>query len=138
MIYLASPFFNDKETEALSYAENTLRKRGFEVFSPREHEIRDEETGSGEWCRKVFELDRDALDACDTVVVIYHGNYSDSGTAWECGYAHGKGKKIVAVQLGKDSNLMVHESVCANISLNELETYDFNEMPEKKYAGVSF
>lgn len=138
MIYLASPFFNDIEREALSYAESTLRKRGFEVFSPREHEIRGLEPGSTDWCEEVFRLDRDAIDACDTVVVIYHGNYSDSGTAWECGYAHGKGKKIVAVQLGKDSNLMVHESVCASISLNELETYDFNEMPEKKYTGISF
>ena len=138
MIYIASPFFNDDEREALSYVESTLRKRGFEIFSPREHEVRDEEAGSQEWCRKVFELDRDAIDHCDTVVVIYHGNYSDSGTAWECGYAHGKGKRIVAVQLGNDSNLMIHESVCANIPLKELETYDFSEMPRKKYTGISF
>ncbi|MBE6017561.1 MAG: nucleoside 2-deoxyribosyltransferase [Lachnospiraceae bacterium] len=138
MIYIASPFFNDDEREALSYVESTLRKRGFEIFSPREHEVRDKEAGSQEWCRKVFELDRDAIDRCDTLVVIYHGNYSDSGTAWECGYAHGKGKRIVAVQLGNDANLMIHESVSANISLKELETYDFNEMPEKKYTGISF
>lgn len=138
MIYLASPFFNDREREVLTFAETALRRRGFEIFSPREHEVRDCKEGSSQWCRKVFELDRDALDACDTVVVIYHGNYSDSGTAWECGYAHGKGKKIVAVQLGNDSNIMVQESVAANITLEELETYDFNEMPEKQYTGKSF
>ena len=138
MIYIASPFFDDKEREALSFAEQTLRKRGFEVFSPREHEVRDEEEGSQRWCARVFGMDREAIDACDTVVVIYHGNYSDSGTSWECGYAFAKGKKLVAVQLGNDSNLMVHESVNANISLEELETYDFLNMPEKKYSGKAF
>ena len=138
MIYIASPFFSDEEREILTYVETVLRGRGFEVFSPREHEVRDEEPGSGKWCEKVFSMDRDAIDACETVVVIYHGNYSDSGTAWECGYAYGNGKNILAVQLGNDSNLMVHESVTANISLEELETYDFQNMPEKKYSGKAF
>jgi hypothetical protein len=51
------------------------------------HEERDETPGSPEWARKLFEMDRQAIDECDAVLTLYYGNYSDTGTAWECGYA---------------------------------------------------
>lgn len=134
-IYLASPFFNEKELVYVSGAEETLRKRGFEVFSPREHEVRGEEVGSRKWSEMTFESDRVAIDACDVMVMLYHGGYSDSGTSWECGYAYGTGKKVVVVQLGSDSNLMVHEGSHANIAFDELESYDFEKLPVKTYSG---
>lgn len=138
MIYIAGPFFNDNEREILTRVESVLRNRGFEVFSPREHEVRDEEPGSGNWCTKVFELDRKAIEECETVVAVYHGNYSDSGTAWECGFAYGLGKKLIVVHCGNDANLMVHVSADANITIDELETIDLKCIPEKKYGGISF
>ena len=89
-----------------------------------------------------FVNDRKFIDWADVVVALYHGCYSDSGTAWECGYAYGTGTPIVAVHVGKDpkngSNLMVHESAHANISLDELEDYDFEMMPSKRYSGIMF
>ena len=77
-----------------------------------------------------------AIDNCDCIVMLYHSNYSDSGTAWECGYAFGTGKPIIVVQIERFSNLMVHCSAKANISLEELKTYDFENMPEKIYTGA--
>ena len=67
--------------------------------------------------------------------MLYHGNYSDSGTAWECGYAYAIDKPVVCVQIGDLSNLMVHCSAVANITLEELKTYDFEKMPWIDYTG---
>ena len=137
-IYIASPFFNDQEEEAVSRAETILRERGYEVFSPREHEY-EEEYGSTEWSEAVFKVDTEELQKSDCVVMLYWGNYSDSGTAWESGYAFGTGKPVVIVQLGDDSNVMVHEAAVANLKgVEELETYDFDSMPESDFEGKMF
>lgn len=138
-LYLASPFFNDQECEALSRAEEILRRRGFSLFSPREHEARDKNVGSSAWSRETFLNDRAAIDWCDCVVMLYWGNYSDSGTAWECGYAYGAHKPVVVVQLGESSNLMIHEGSHTNLTgLDALETYDFEMMPREPYTGKMF
>lgn len=137
-IYLASPFFSDTEEEAVSRAETILRDRGFEVFSPREQTY-EEEAGSREWSEAVFRVDTEELRKADCMVMIYWGNYSDSGTAWESGYAFGIGKPVIIVHLGENSNLMVHESAAANLyGVEELETYDFDSMPESDYEGKMF
>ena len=136
-IYLASPFFNEYELSCVKRAEELLLSRGFELFSPRLHEVRDKEVvGMAEWSREIFLNDRKYIDWADVVVMLYHGACSDSGTAWEAGYACGKGKPVVAVHaVGESSNLMVHESACSNITLEELETYDFKTLPYKPYKG---
>ena len=43
-IYLASPFFNEDELNDVIRAEKILLGRGFEVFSPRLHEVRTDKT----------------------------------------------------------------------------------------------
>lgn len=134
-IYLASPFFNDLELKYVMRAEEILEKRGFDVFSPRLHECREEEFGTIAWAEKIFKGDIEAIRDCDTVVMLYHGNYSDSGTAWECGYAYGLGKPVVAVQIGENSNVMVHCSVRSNITFEELAGFDFESFPVIKYSG---
>ena len=136
-IYLASPFFNDEENSYVFIAETILRDRGFDVFSPRENEVRDtDKVGTIGWAYDTFYNDVYAIDNCDCVVMLYHGNYSDSGTAWECGYAYAMDKPVICVQIGDVSNLMVHCSAIANITLEELKTYDFEKMPWIDYEGA--
>lgn len=138
-IYLASPFFNETELENVKKAEKILMSRGFAVFSPRLHEVRtDSISNKALWSEQTFENDRIFIDLADVVVMLYYGSYSDSGTAWECGYAYAKNKKVIVVQLGENSNLMVHEGSHSSITLDELETYDFENMPKKKYSGDMF
>lgn len=137
-LYLASPFFHAYELSCVQRAEQLLTARGFAVFSPRLHEVRTPVEDKARWSRDTFLSDRRALDEADIIVMLYHGAYSDSGTAWEAGYACAKGKPVVAVHVGKSgaaSNLMVHESAAANISLEELADYDFNTLPHKPYTG---
>lgn len=133
-IYLASPFFQEEELKVVQEAERILRNRGFELFSPREHEVRGVPF-TPQWSKDTFENDRKFIDWADAVVMLYHGAYSDSGTAWECGYAYAKGKPVVVVQLSEKSNLMVHEGCRANVTLDELNTYDFNTLPPKGWTG---
>ena len=126
-VYLASPFFSEKELEAVREAEEILEQRGFTVFSPRKYQIVEEKQGSSAWSKAVFMADRSYIDWADVVVMLYHGQYSDSGTAWECGYA-----------FARDSNLMVHEGSHANLTMEELKTYDFDRMPLQGYTGPMF
>ena len=138
-IYLASPFFNEEEIRNIEKAEKILFSRGFDVFSPRLNEVRTEEnTQSKLWSKETFMNDKRFIDWADAVVMLYYGGYSDSGTAWECGYAYGTNTPVVVVHLGKDSNLMVHEGCHSNITLDELESYDFTMLPPKPYTGKIF
>lgn len=138
-IYLASPFFNEKELENVKIAEKILTERGFSLFSPRLNEVRtDENTQQYWWSKETFMNDKKFIDWADVVVMLYYGGYSDSGTAWECGYAYGTNTPVVVVQLGEDSNLMVHEGCHSNITLEELKTYDFEMLPAKPYKGKMF
>lgn len=138
-IYLASPFFNEKELENVKIAEKILTERGFSLFSPRLNEVRtDENAQQSWWSKETFMNDKKFIDWADVVVMLYYGGYSDSGTAWECGYAYGTNTPVVVVQLGEDSNLMVHEGCHSNITLEELRTYDFEMLPAKPYKGKMF
>ena len=138
-IYLASPFFNETELENVRKAEQILNTRGFELFSPRLNEVRDDiVVGSREWSEQTFLNDKNYIDWADAVVMLYHGNYSDSGTAWECGYAYATDTPVVVVHLGDSSNLMIHEGCHTNITMDELKTYDFDAMPSAPYNGKMF
>ena len=138
LIYLASPFFNDEEIENIERAEQILERRGdIELWSPRKKEDRTAQRDEA-WSLATFVNDKKVLDACSAVVMLYYGNYSDSGTAWECGYAYAAGKPVVVVHInGTDapSNLMVHEGSHANITLEQLGEYDFETMPFSRYHG---
>ncbi len=70
-IYLAGPFFNEAEIKNIEYAERVLAGRGFDVFSPMRHEVRDEESGSSAWARKIFEMDRAAISEADAMAEAY-------------------------------------------------------------------
>ena len=138
-IYLASPFFSDEELRNVKKAEEILMSRGFNVFSPRLNEVRNEENiNSPAWSKGTFSNDKHFIDWADVVVMLYYGGYSDSGTAWECGYAFGTNTPVVVVHMGEDSNLMIHEGCHSNISMDELSTYDFNLMPRLPYTGKMF
>ena len=138
-IYLAGPFFNDEEVKNIEYAESVLEEKGYSFFSPMRHTV-DAEFGTTEWAEKIFEMDVEKKKKADTVVLMYYGSNSDSGTAWECGYAYSIGKPIVVVHINRygDSNLMIHCGSTTNIYLENLADYDFEEMPVYEYEGQMF
>ena len=138
MIYIAGPFFNIEEMDIITGVEKILEDRGLEFYCPRLHDDLEHEYMSPEWSRATFELDRDAIDRCSLVLAVYHGNYSDTGTAWECGYAYAIGKPVILVHVdaANDSSLMLHSSCTTNILLSDLADYDFETLPEYEYEGA--
>ncbi|MFX5502372.1 nucleoside 2-deoxyribosyltransferase [Bacillus subtilis] len=137
-VYLASPFFNEKELEIVNRVEDILKEKRLNFFSPMRNQMEHLEAGSRHWSIETFTNDVKFIDWAEVVVAIYHGNYSDSGTAWELGYAYGTQKPVIVVHVGEDSNLMVHEGAHANIRLEELADYDFNSLPSSFYEGKMF
>lgn len=111
-IYLASPLFTEFEKGVVRDLAEKMRGIGFDVYVPMEHQIENAwDYSNDEWARHVFEEDVKAINECDVVVCAYYGLYSDSGTAWECGYAYAKGKKIQLVDMANDEvSLMMVQS----------------------------
>lgn len=102
-IYLASPLFTEYERKKVQNVASTLRNAGYEVYVPMEHTIEDAwEMPNCEWANKVFSEDVRAIRDCDKVVCIYYGLYSDSGTAWECGFAYAMGKPVHLIDESND------------------------------------
>ena len=137
-IYLASPFFNPVENERVDKVKEILDSKGLEVFSPKEHQNKHLEFGTMEWRKATFKNDVDHIDWCDCVVaIISQGNYDDSGTAWELGYAYATNKPVILVNLtGETINLMIADSLHALItSYDELKDYDFNELKTIPYEN---
>lgn len=136
-VYLASPFFDEKEVERMELVRDILRAKGLEVFVPNEHQS-SQEFGTVEWRKETFESDVNGIDSADIVVaVICKGNYDDSGTAWEIGYSYATKKPVIVVNLtGETINLMIADSLHALItSAEELKEYDFNKMDKKPYLN---
>ena len=94
-IYLASPLFTEFERENVKAVANYLRSKGHSVYVPMEHSIENAwDYPNHEWAQMVFDEDVKAIRECDEVHCIYYGLYSDSGTAWECGFAYALGKPV--------------------------------------------
>jgi len=119
-IYLAGPLFSLAEQGFNMELARFLESEGFEVWLPQEHEPRDKTA------RAIFEMDVAAIDRADMVVACMDGPDPDSGTAWECGYAHAKGKPIVCYRTdfritgdteGAPYNLMLSESATARFEI---------------------
>ena len=94
MIYIASPFFTDEERAFLKIVIESVKEifPNEELFIPMEHFIPNgENLSNNEWAEAVFKMDVEALNKCDRVVAAYLGLRSDTGTAWEIGYAYAKG-----------------------------------------------
>lgn len=137
-IYLASPFFNSEEIVRMEIVRSILRDKGLEVFSPEEHQNKHLEFGSMEWREATFKSDIDAIDACDIMVAINcQGNYDDSGTMYEIGYAYAKGIPVVLFNnTSKSINLMIADSLHSLLtSYDELQNYDFDKLDKIKYTN---
>lgn len=108
-IYLASPLFTEYERKQVRQVANALRADNNEVYVPMEHTVKNAwSMSNADWGKAVFEEDVKAIRECDQVVCIYYGLYSDSGTAWECGFAYGIGKPVILYDAAEDEvSLMV-------------------------------
>ncbi|MCW8128890.1 MAG: nucleoside 2-deoxyribosyltransferase [Planctomycetota bacterium] len=121
IIYLAGPLFTQAERtwnrELATQLEASLP--GAKVLLPQDfkpHARYNDRRHFGE----VYKLCVKGLDDCHAVVAILDGPDSDSGTAWEVGYAAAKGRPIIGIRTDyrpsqeQGVNLMLSRS-CARI-----------------------
>ncbi len=134
-VYLASPFFNDQELKYYNLVLDILQKKELEVYAPLLNQINRDNLSRQQWANITFNNDINAIKDSDVVVMLFYGAYSDSGTAWECGYCYGLSKKVIAVHLHEDnSNCMINCSCHANLNgLQQLINYDFIKLPSINY-----
>ena len=119
-VYLASPWFKNNERVMYTQILQKMRAEGHEVYAPVEHEVPNAwDLSNAEWGRQVFFADIKAIDECEEVWVLNFGMYSDTGTAWECGYAYAKGKTVR--QLVYD---FTADKVFSLMMINGCEEYD--------------
>lgn len=129
-IYLASPFFTERQRDTVCKVANILRAAGHEVFVPMEHKIEDAWSYSPkEWAEKVFSMDLDAIRNCDEVIALYYGLNSDTGTAFEIGYAYASLMPVHIIPMTKpgekiDASVMI-ASAAAESSYFDEEIVNF-------------
>ena len=134
-VYLAAPFETLECKSNAIQASTILGLKGFDVYCPWKYKIPNAwDYPNDEWGAMVFATDIKAIQDADLVVVLSYGRYSTAGTNWEAGYAFGIGKKVIVVEMtGKIMSVMVSNGRYATVEgLNELESYDFNQMPQKR------
>lgn len=128
-IYLAGPLYTKAEQQFNIDTCNSLETM-HDVFLPQ-FEGEKIVGPCADWPRRVFEIDRNGIDAADVVVAIMDGTQVDDGTAWECGYAYATGKPIIGLRtdfrkVGDGDgqvNLMLQESAVAVVTtLDEVKS----------------
>lgn len=97
-VYLASPFFNDKEREEKDKIRQRLINLGYEVIDPQNTgNVVSWELSNNDWAHKVYKKDKAAIMSADVVVAIDWGLYGDCGTAFEVGFAAMIGLPILII-----------------------------------------
>ena len=86
-----------------------------------------------EWGLMVFAADIAALESADIVISLNYGRLDPTaGTAWECGYAFAKGKKVIMVEMTDEPmSLMCSNGCYARVKgIKGLLGYNFAFMPK--------
>jgi len=117
-IYFAGPLFSAAERNWNAALAAKLRAAGHEVYLPQENE-------PGKSAPEIFAVDVEGIGWADCLVAIMDGPDPDSGTAWEVGYAYGKGMPIVLVRTdirqtssgGDGYNAMLAESATIRVDM---------------------
>ena len=114
-IYLAGPVVSDialTKSQMNSLYDRLLKEFPKEdIYRPGLHKVPNEWGITMEmWGQCVFTMDVIAIDNADCIVLCNFGrNGASAGTAWECGYAFAKNKKILVGNMpgSENSSLMV-------------------------------
>jgi nucleoside 2-deoxyribosyltransferase len=96
-IYLAAPLFSEAELRYNRYVADLLCQEGYDIYLPQE-QGEDARHRTQEDDRIICMRHLQALGQAQMVVAISDGPDTDSGTAWEAGYAHAKGIPVVTLR----------------------------------------
>ena len=96
-IYIAGPdVFEQNAVELGNKYVKLCEKHGFIGLYPLDNEI-DTNLSKKATAKAIFDANVELIRQADIVIANlnpFRGKEADSGTVWECGYAHGLGKKV--------------------------------------------
>lgn len=108
-IYLAGPFFNEKQLNNMKTLEDLCKLHNINGISPRKFMVLKPRAPLSDR-EKVFKENVRAIDTSNLVLACVDDK--DTGTAWEMGYAYAMRKPVVAYTWGESVNVMLAQS-CA-------------------------
>jgi len=118
--YIAGPLFSHAELNYNAQLYSSLTSVGFTAFLPQHTDTK------GMSAREIYESNLSALLHSNNMIAICDGADMDSGTAWEVGKFHGRGKiyalrtdfRQAADEIDTGMNLMIGQS--ADIVVNTI------------------
>lgn len=134
-IYLAGPLFTQAERRWNRELAAVLvkLKPNLHIILPQDMEI--EFLGNEPDFTTIFRRNVESIEISEAVVAILDGSDSDSGTAWECGYAYAKGKPVIGVRtdfrISENGNLNAMLSQSAYVVFQESLNEDIVELGKK-------
>ena len=146
IVYWAGPLFTQAERDWNARIANGLRDAGLTVILPQERAEEVTRPGEALPARRLYEYAVEGVRAADVVVAVLDGPDPDSGTSFECGYAHALGKPFVGLRTdfrmgGDDSafsvNLMLSQSAAACVRVTSEDLQDVVDSVLKAIASVA-
>ena len=146
-VYLAAPFFSESQIKKVELLENALSKNKTvaNFFSPMrcqhpESLPQEVEAFTPEWAKATMENDVNEINKADIIVAIVDFDHqdTDSGTAWELGYAIALEKPTYLIRFEDTipANIMLTERNRAFFTqIEQVEEYDFLESKPIPYNG---
>ena len=99
-IYLAGPeVFLSNAKEVGEHKKELCRKYGFEGVFPLDNEVDAKDKSAKELGLCISAVNEDLIKSCDLIIANitpFRGPSADVGTAYEMGFAHALGKKVLA------------------------------------------
>ena len=94
-IYLAGPLFTEAERRFNVELADRLTAAGHAVYLPQ----RDAPAPAGAgYPARIFRANLDGLEAAEALVAVCDGVQVDDGTAWEIGWAYGRGVPVYGLR----------------------------------------
>jgi len=122
MIYIAGPFFNEKQVNFINQIEKALNKNRLEYFSPRSEGVllSMSEEDKAKSKRDIYESNIGHIKDASLMVAVIDDR--DVGTIWEMGYGTALGIPIISISNHSYGlNVMLAESVSAHVlSIEEM------------------
>lgn len=134
-IYIAGPLCSEAERQFNEDLNSFLHTIGIKTYLPQADggfldELIDKGVDEEEVRRSLFERDVNAMNSCDTLLIILDGRTIDEGACFELGYMYSKGKRCFGYKTDSRSyirgknNLMIDCALQTIVSShNELKVY---------------
>jgi len=119
-VYIASPFFNDREVAVVEQIKSILKQNSLSFFSPKDDMLYDPKTMTP---ADVLTVHVQALHNTDLTVCVTDGK--DPGTLFEAGWCYAQGIPIIYIWLsgkeGQKFNLVLAASGAVVRSFDQLD-----------------